>query len=55
KTSFLYFLRDRIKEDAGFIENNKADLCASLQKTIVDILMEKLIKASKERGIKEVA
>jgi len=54
-TSFLYFLRDRIKEDAGFIENNKADLCASLQKTIVDILMEKLIKASKERGIKEVA
>lgn len=55
KTSFLYFLRDRVKEDAGFIENNKADLCASLQKAIVNILMEKLIKASKERGIKEVA
>ena len=55
KTSFLYFLRDKIKVDADFIENNKADLCASLQKTIIDILMNKLIAASKETGIKEIA
>jgi N6-L-threonylcarbamoyladenine synthase len=55
KTSFLYFLRDEMKKDSDFIENNKADLCASLQKTIVDILMDKLIKASKDTGIKQVA
>lgn len=55
KTSFLYFLRDELKEDSDFIENNKNDLCASLQKTIVDILMDKLLRASQELGIKEVA
>jgi N6-L-threonylcarbamoyladenine synthase len=55
KTSFLYFLRDRIKEDADFVENRKADLCASLQKTIIDILMDKLVKASELTGIKEIA
>jgi N6-L-threonylcarbamoyladenine synthase len=55
KTSFLYFLRDKVKEDADFIENNKADLCASLQNAIVDILIEKLIKATKLTGIKQVA
>lgn len=55
KTSFLYFLRDNIAENPDFIEENKADLCASLQKTIVDILLNKLIKASKETGIKEIA
>ncbi len=38
KTSFLYTLRDRLKEDADFVEKNKEDLCASLQKTVVDIL-----------------
>ena len=54
KTSFLYFLRDRIKEDPGFIEKNKADLCASLQHTIVTILAGKLVKASLETGIKEI-
>ena len=54
KTSFLYFLRDRIKEDPGFIEKNKADLCASLQHTIVTILAGKLVKASQETGIKEI-
>ncbi|TKG97088.1 tRNA (adenosine(37)-N6)-threonylcarbamoyltransferase complex transferase subunit TsaD [Puteibacter caeruleilacunae] len=54
KTSFLYFLRDRIKENPDFIEENKADICASLQKTIIDILMNKLIKATKETGIKEI-
>lgn len=55
KTSFLYTLRDRLKEDADFIENNKADLCASLQKTVVDILMNKLVKAAKDLGITQVA
>ena len=55
KTSFLYFLRDRLKENKEFITFNKEDLCASLQKTIIDILMEKLLKASKETGIKEIA
>lgn len=55
KTSFLYLLRDRIKEDPDFIEKNKQDLCASLQFTIVDILMDKLRKAVKYTGITEVA
>lgn len=54
KTSFLYFLRDRLKEDPDFIEKNKADLCASLQDTIITILMNKLVKASQLTGIKEV-
>ncbi|MCF0180241.1 MAG: tRNA (adenosine(37)-N6)-threonylcarbamoyltransferase complex transferase subunit TsaD, partial [Bacteroidales bacterium] len=48
-------LRDAIKENPNFIEENKADLCASLQKTIVEILMDKVKKAVKETGIKEVA
>ena len=55
KTSFLYTLRDCVKEDADFVEKNKADLCASLQKTIIDILLDKLIKATKKTGIKDVA
>ena len=55
KTSFLYFLRDRLKEDADFVEKNKADLCASIQKEIIETLMKKLVKASKETGIKQVA
>ena len=55
KTSFLYFLRDELKKDAGFIEKNKEDLCASLQKTIIDILMDKLNLAAKDLRIKEVA
>lgn len=55
KTSFLYFLRDNLKEHENFIEENLADLCASLQKTIIDILLKKLKKASKETGIKEIA
>ncbi len=55
KTNFLYFLRDRLKEDAGFIEHNKADLAASLQRTIVEILLQKLVKAARETGIREIA
>ena len=55
KTSFLYFLRDQLKENPNFIEERKADLCASLQKTIIDILLDKLIKAAKSNGIREIA
>jgi len=55
KTSFLYFLRDQVKNNPQFIEENKADLCASLQYTIVDILMTKLIKAAKDTGITDIA
>jgi N6-L-threonylcarbamoyladenine synthase len=54
KTSFLYFLRDRLKEDHDFIDHNKADLCASLQDTIISMLVSKLIKASQLTGIKEI-
>ena len=54
KTSFLYFLRDRIKENPDFIENNKPDLCASLQHVIVSILIGKLVKASIQTGIKDI-
>ncbi len=54
KTSFLYFLRDRLKEDPDFIENNKADLCASLQHTIISILIDKVVKASLLTGISEI-
>lgn len=55
KTSFLYFLRDELKTDPDFIEKNKEDMCASLQKTIIDILMNKLYQAAKDLHIKEVA
>ena len=55
KTSFLYSLRDWLKDDPDFIEHHKEDLAASLEKTIVDILMDKLRKAVKITGIKEVA
>ncbi len=54
KTSFLYFLRDRLKGENDFIEKNKTDLCASLQHTIVSILMSKLIKASEKTRITEI-
>ena len=55
KTSFLYHLRDWVKEDPDFVEHHKEDLAASLEKTIVDILMKKLRKAAKDLKIKEVA
>ncbi len=55
KTSFLYSLRDWLKEDPDFIEHHKEDLAASLEKTIVDILMKKLNLAVKDTGIKQVA
>lgn len=55
KTSFLYTLRDNVKNDPDFVENNKADLCASLQKTIIDILLSKLKAAIRETGVKHVS
>ncbi len=55
KTSFLYFLRDRLAENQAFIEENKADLCASLQFTVVDLLLDNLIKAAEQTGIRELA
>ncbi len=54
KTNFLYFLRDNLKIDKSFIDNNINDLCASIQHTIIDILVDKLIKAVKKTGIKHV-
>lgn len=55
KTSFLYFIRDQIKNEADFISKNLEDLCASIQKTIIDILIEKLVAASSETGISQIA
>ena len=55
KTSFLYFLRDQLQTDPDFIEHHKADLAASLEHTIVEILMKKLKQAVKETGINHVA
>ena len=55
KTSFLYFLRDHLKDNPNFIEEHKADLCASLQKTIIDILILKLKRAAKDLQVNEIA
>ncbi len=54
KTSLLYFVRDEIAKDPDFMEKNKEDICASFQKTLIDILLDKLIKASKQTGIREI-
>jgi N6-L-threonylcarbamoyladenine synthase len=54
KTSILYFIQARVKENANFIAENLSDLCASIQYTIIKILMKKLLAASKETGIREV-
>ncbi len=55
KTSFLYFIRDELHKDPDFIRKNTNDLSASIQKTIIEILMSKLKRASRETGIKEIA
>lgn len=55
KTSILYFLRDRMKEDASFLENNTADICASVQHTIVSILMKKLKLATQKYNVNQIA
>jgi len=55
KTSFLYFIRDRMAENSDFIEENKADICASLQDTIIQVLMLKVKQAAKDTGIRTIA
>ncbi len=55
KTSVLYTLRDALKTDPEFIEKNRADIAASVQRTIIDILLDKLAKAVKLTGVKQVA
>ena len=55
KTSLLYFVRDEVAKDPDFMEKNKEDICASFQKTLIDILMDKLIKAAKLTGIRQIA
>lgn len=54
KTSLLYFVRDEMAKDPEFMEKNKEDICAGFQKALIDILMDKLIKAAKQTGIKEI-
>ena len=54
KTSLLYFVRDQIALDPDFMEKNKADICASFQKALIDILMDKLVKAAKHTGIRHI-
>lgn len=54
KTSLLYFVRDEMARDPEFMEKNKEDICASFQKALIDILLDKLIKAAKQTGIREV-
>ncbi len=55
KTSILYFIQDNVKKNPNFIEENKNDLCASVQKTIINILLKKLVIASEKTGIKNIA
>lgn len=55
KTSFLYTLRDAVREDPQFVENNMADLAASLQRTIIEILLDKLRPAVRQTGVRHVA
>jgi len=55
KTAFLYFIRDQIARDSNFVQDNKADICASIQHTIVVVLLKKLVQASKDLGISEIA
>ncbi len=54
KTAFLYFLRDEVKKDEHFIENNLHDLAASIQHTLINMLMKKLKRAAKKENIKHV-
>lgn len=55
KTSFLYFLQKQVRQNPEFIKENIADICASIQFTLIDILLKKLKKASRETGIREIA
>jgi N6-L-threonylcarbamoyladenine synthase len=55
KTGILYFIQKKVKENPNFIEENLNDICASIQKTIVEILFDKLKLAVKQTGIKQIA
>ncbi len=55
KTSFLYFLQDAVRQDQNFIEKNKNDLCASLQRTIIEILIENFRKAILQTNVNHIA
>jgi N6-L-threonylcarbamoyladenine synthase len=55
KTSFLYLLRDELKKNPNFVEENKADLCASLQQAIIDTLMGKFMKAVSDYNVNDIA
>ncbi|WP_320814713.1 tRNA (adenosine(37)-N6)-threonylcarbamoyltransferase complex transferase subunit TsaD [Flavobacterium sp.] len=55
KTQILYFIQKQVKENPNFIEENRTDICASIQYTIINILMDKLKKAVEETGIKRIA
>ena len=54
KTSLLYFVRDEMAKDPEFMEKNKEDICASFQKALIDILLDKLVKAAKQTGIRDI-
>jgi len=55
KTGILYFLRDKLKADPNFIKENLDDICASIQKALVEMLLQKLVKASRTHNIKHIA
>ena len=55
KTSLLYFVRDQMALDPEFMEKNKEDICASFQNALIEILMDKLVKAARQTGIREIA
>lgn len=55
KTSILYFLKAELKSDPSFLDDNLADMCASIQESIITILMKKLVSAAQMTGIKEIA
>ncbi|MEQ8703516.1 MAG: tRNA (adenosine(37)-N6)-threonylcarbamoyltransferase complex transferase subunit TsaD [Phaeodactylibacter sp.] len=55
KTSILYFLKEEVKKDPAFVQNNLNDICASVQERIVSILLKRLRKAARRTGIKEIA
>ncbi|HYC87533.1 MAG TPA: tRNA (adenosine(37)-N6)-threonylcarbamoyltransferase complex transferase subunit TsaD, partial [Chryseosolibacter sp.] len=55
KTAFLYFLRDEVKKNPAFVEENRGDICASLQRHLVNMLMNRLVQATVQTGVKSVA
>jgi N6-L-threonylcarbamoyladenine synthase len=55
KTAFLYFLRDKTLQAPEFVQTHLSDICASIQHTLIQILLKKLVRAAKETGIHEIA